>query len=108
MGKGYALLYGFRKSRGDIVVFFDGDLDIDPRQITLLINTLLNNGADIAIASKWHPQSKTTATPIRKLLSEEFYAPTRLLLRLRMSNAWKLGHNWIYLVDSMIFVKPGG
>ncbi len=86
MGKGFALLYGFRKSRGDIVVFFDSDLDIDPRQIPLLINTLRSSQADIVITSKWHPQSRTIATPLRKFLSRAFYALTRLFLRLKVSD----------------------
>ncbi len=86
IGKGFALIYGFRRSRGDIVIFFDGDLDIDPRQIPLLINTLENNSADIAITSKWHPQSETIATPLRKFLSRSFYALTRLLLGLNVSD----------------------
>ena len=86
MGKGFALLYGFKKSRGDIVVFFDGDLDIDPRQIHLLVNTLRSNGVDIAITSKWHPQSRTIATPLRKFLSRAFYALTKLFLGLKVSD----------------------
>jgi len=86
VGKGFALLYGFRRSRGDIAVFFDADLDIDPRQITLLVEALLKSGADIAITSKWHPQSKTIATPLRKFLSKSFYALTKLLLGLKVSD----------------------
>jgi len=86
MGKGFALLYGFKKSRGDVVVFFDGDLDIDPRQIHLLVNTLRSNGVDIAITSKWHPESRTIATPLRKFLSRSFYALARLLLGLKVSD----------------------
>jgi len=84
-GKGFALLYGFKKSRGEIVVFFDSDLDIDPRQIHLLVNTLRSNGIDIVITSKRHPQSRTIATPIRKFLSKSFYALTRLFLELKVS-----------------------
>ena len=68
------------------MVFFDGDLDIDPRQILLLLSVLRNNDADIAITSKWHPQSKTIATPSRKFLSRSFYALTRLLLGMRLSD----------------------
>ena len=86
MGKGFALIYGFKRSRGDIVVFFDGDLDIDPRQIQLLVDTLRNNGVDIAITSKWHPQSRTTATPLRRFLSRAFNALAKLLLGLRVSD----------------------
>ena len=86
MGKGFALLYGFKKSRGDIVVFFDGDLDIDPRQIHLLTSTLVRSRADIVITSKWHPQSRTITTPIRKFLSKAFYALARLFLGLKVSD----------------------
>jgi len=86
MGKGFALLYGFRRCKGDIVVFFDGDLDIDPRQIHLLVSSLRDNGVDIVITSKWHPQSRTIATPLRKFLSRAFYTLTRLLLGLRVSD----------------------
>ena len=86
MGKGFALLYGFRRSSGSLIVFFDGDLDIDPRQILLLLNTLKNSNADIVITSKWHPSSKTIATPIREFLSKAFYAIVRLLVGLRVGD----------------------
>ena len=86
MGKGVALIYGFKKSRGDIVVFYDGDLDIDPRQITLLVSALRITNSDIVITSKWHPQSKLIATPLRRFLSKSFYALVRLLLGLRVSD----------------------
>jgi len=86
MGKGFALLHGYRRSQGDIVVFFDGDLDIHPKQIPLLVNLLRNSQADIAITSKWHPQSKTTATPLRKFLSKSFHALARLLLGVKVTD----------------------
>ena len=86
MGKGFALLYGYRRSRGDIIVFFDGDLDIDPRQIKLLVKALRKNNADAAITSKWYPGSRTIATTLRKFLSITFYALARLLLGLRISD----------------------
>ncbi len=86
MGKGFALIYGYRRSRGRIIVFLDGDLDIDPRQVWLLLAALAKHRADIAITSKWHPQSKTIATPIRKLLSKSFIALERLVLGIRLSD----------------------
>ncbi len=86
MGKGFVLLYGFRRSHGNIVVFIDGDLDIDPRQIILLVNILASNTTDIVITSKWHPQSKTITTPLRKFLSRAFNTLTKLLLGLKISD----------------------
>lgn len=86
MGKGYALIYGFRKSSGDIIVFFDSDLDIDPRQIILLVNILKRNAVDIVITSKWHPYSKTISSFSRKFLSRAFYILTRILLGIKLND----------------------
>jgi len=46
----------------------------------------MSNGVDIAITSKWHPQSRTIATPIRKFLSRAFYALTKFFLGLKVSD----------------------
>ena len=81
-GKGYALIYGFRHSRGRRIVFFDGDLDVPEKQIKVLIKGL--NRADCVVTSKWHPASKTVASPSRWLLSKCFNLLTRLLTGLRL------------------------
>lgn len=81
-GKGYALLYGFKHSRGENVVFFDGDLDIHENQICILLNGLKKS--DCVVTSKWHPASKTIASPIRRLLSKTFNLLTRLLTGIRL------------------------
>lgn len=39
-GKGYALKKGFERSRGDVIVFFDSDLDIPPFQIHRFLRAL--------------------------------------------------------------------
>ncbi len=85
-GKGAALLAGYRRSRGDIVVFFDADLDIDPRQIPLLVRALHATGADAVVTSKWHPRSRTEASPTRWFLSRAFHALERLLLGVRVTD----------------------
>jgi len=86
MGKGYALIHGFKKSRGEVVVFFDGDLDIDPRQIILLVDVITRRNADVAITSKWHPLSKTTASVTRRLLSHAFYTLVKVLTGLKVGD----------------------
>ena len=83
-GKGYALIYGYKHSRGDIIVFFDADLDIDPNQIPLLIETLRSNGSDTVVTSKWHPRSRTKARLTRWFLSRAFYALAKLFLGINL------------------------
>jgi dolichol-phosphate mannosyltransferase len=76
-GKGFAIRTGFYHADGDIVIFIDSDLDVDPTQIGEYVKAL--ESADMVIASKWHPQSEIEMTSSRRLLSHGFNALVRLL-----------------------------
>ena len=69
-GKGHAVKMGVLNSRGDVVCFLDGDLDISPSEIKNYIKEL--EGCDLVIASKTHPLSVVTAPFVRKMLSKMF------------------------------------
>jgi dolichol-phosphate mannosyltransferase len=75
-GKGYAVRQGVLHSRGDVVMFLDGDLDIAPDSIKDYVESL--GTADLVIASKRHPQSSVIIPRSRALLSRAF----NLLIRL--------------------------
>ena len=49
-GKGWAVREAFKRSRGDLVVFIDGDMDIHPRMIRRLLPHI--NEFDIVVAKK--------------------------------------------------------
>mgnify|MGYP000624971138 CR=1 FL=1 len=85
-GKGHALLYGYKYAKGDIIIFYDADLDIPVQQLTLLIKTAQKTNADLIITSKWHPKSKTKTTKLRKLQSKTFNLLERLLLGIKQSD----------------------
>jgi glycosyltransferase involved in cell wall biosynthesis len=85
-GKGAAFLYGFRHSKGDIVVLFDSDLDIPPDQIIILLSAMNKTGADVVITNKWHPLSNTIATKYRKFLSRSYNMLVRLFTGLRFTD----------------------
>src|SRR5690606_13381194 len=70
MGKGYAVKTGIVKTRGELVMFTDGDLDISPDMISEYIRQL--EDCDLVIASKRHPLSKYNAPASRKFLSRAF------------------------------------
>ena len=84
VGKGFALKYGFEHTTGDIVVFLDSDRDISPKQIVRYVGGA--ERADIVIASKWHPKSRTEMPLIRKFLSHGFHLMVMLLTGLRVSD----------------------
>lgn len=68
-GKGHALRYGFQKSRGDLILFFDAGGDFHPEEIKKFIDYLETNKADVVIGSKRHPLSKLDYPLRRKFLS---------------------------------------
>ncbi len=68
-GKGHALKFGFEKSSGDTVAFFDAGLDFPPAQIGEFLKILEESGADLVIGSKRHPQSKVVYPWHRRLVS---------------------------------------
>jgi glycosyltransferase involved in cell wall biosynthesis len=74
-GKATALMLGFKKAEGDIVITIDGDLQDDPIEIPKFINKI-NNGFDLV--SGWKvkrhdPISKTFPSKVfNKLLSISF------------------------------------
>lgn len=84
MGKGFAIKTGFLQCRGDAVVFADSDLDIDLRQITGYLETL--KGADIVVASKWHPKSRVYIPLLRRFLSYNFNILVRLLTGIQVKD----------------------
>lgn len=69
-GKGCAVKKGILETSGDVVIFLDGDLDINSNCIIKYINELADS--DLVIASKAHPNSKVDCPILRRLLSRAF------------------------------------
>jgi glycosyltransferase involved in cell wall biosynthesis len=82
MGKGNAIKTGFANAEGDFIVVIDSDLDVNPSAIPSYVEALKTN--DIAVASKWHPQSRTEVTLKRRILSFGFNALSRLLTGIKL------------------------
>ncbi|ALV63855.1 Glycosyltransferase [Thermococcus sp. 2319x1] len=84
-GKGYALKKGFEKSKGEIIVFFDADLDIPPFQIRRFLKTL-QNGCDVVIGSKYLPGARVRYSERRRLFSIWYRTLVKMLLKLDVSD----------------------
>ncbi len=83
-GKGSALKFGTRYARGEFVVFMDSDADVRPDLVEQYVEILKD--ADIAIASKWHPESKVSTPLTRRFLSHGFHCLVMLLTGVRVSD----------------------
>lgn len=82
IGKGFALKNGFSNASGNIIVFLDSDLEIDPTQVGNLLKAMRDNDSEIAIGSKRHRGSNIAYPFSRKILSTGYYIIIRLLFNL--------------------------
>lgn len=85
-GKGFAVRFGMLQGTGDVIGFIDGDLDIDPTGISMLINHMLWYDADIIVGSKLHPVSKVMYPFMRKVLSWGYRSIIRVLFGLKVKD----------------------
>lgn len=85
-GKGYAIKYGVKKAKGNIIGFIDAGMDLDPKEISLMLNIMDWNNADIVIGSKLHPDSIVNYPASRKILSWGYRTIIRILFRLNVKD----------------------
>lgn len=78
-GKGYAVQYGMLKARGDVIGFIDAGMDLDVTGISMLLNYMLLEDADIVIGSKLHPDSVVKYPLQRRILSWGYRMLTQIL-----------------------------
>jgi glycosyltransferase involved in cell wall biosynthesis len=68
---GRALQTGFRNSKGDIIVVLDIDLSYSAEYIQVMVDRLIEESADIVIASPYMKGGKVTAVPFgRRIMSK--------------------------------------
>lgn len=82
-GKGYAVRHGILQARGAIVMFTDADLSAPMEEAERLF-AAIENGADIAIGSRWLDRSRQTLQqPLyRRFFGRCFNWLTRLVMHL--------------------------
>lgn len=78
-GKGFAIKHGVEKAKGDIIGFIDAGMDIDPTEISIMLDIMEWNKADVVIGSKLHPESKVNYPLIRKIFSWGYRTLTHIL-----------------------------
>ena len=78
-GKGFAIKYGVEKAKGDIIGFIDAGMDLNPSEISIMLDIMDWNSADIVVGSKLHPESKVSYPFVRKILSWGYRTLTHIL-----------------------------
>ena len=85
-GKGNAIKCGVEKASGDYIAFLDSDLDLPAEQLKEYVIALIQDKADVVIASKMHKDSKIEYPAIRKVISFGYYCMLRVLFHLNVKD----------------------
>ena len=85
-GKGFALKLGIKEAKGDIIGFIDAGMDLDPSEISIMLDIMNWNNADIVLGSKLHPESKVKYPPARKILSWGYRTLTHILFGFKVKD----------------------
>lgn len=80
-GKGFAIKYGVEKAKGDIIGFIDAGMDLDPAEISIMLDLMEWKNAHIVVGSKLHPDSKVNYPRSRKILSWGYRTIVKILFR---------------------------
>ena len=88
IGKGGAIIEGFKVARGDIVGFLDADGATHIKSVDTLLNFLINNGIDGVIASRWLPDAKRIGydSKLRVIASRSFNILVKILFQLNFKD----------------------
>ena len=82
MGKGFALLHGFRHAHGALIGFIDADMELHPRSLAAFVRVLEKGSYDIVVGSKRHPESEVVYPAFRRLQSWVYQVLIRVLFNL--------------------------
>jgi len=86
-GKGSAIKLGVKEAKGDIIGFIDAGMDLDPSEISIMLDIMDWNNADIVLGSKLHPESKVHYPPARIILSWGYRILTHFLFGFKVKDS---------------------
>ncbi|MCL4418686.1 glycosyltransferase [Patescibacteria group bacterium] len=85
-GKGSAIKLGVEKASGDIIGFIDAGMDLNPAEISIMIDIMNWNKSDVVVGSKLHPESKVSYPMTRKILSWGYRTLTHMLFGFKVKD----------------------
>ena len=71
-GKSFSVRKGIRRSRGDIIVIQDGDMEYDPRDIPKLLAPILKGEADVVCGSRFLNAKRPLGMALPNWIANQF------------------------------------
>lgn len=85
-GKGYAVRFGMKEAKGDLISFLDAGRDISPKGIMMLMAHMEWYNADVIVGSKRHPASLVNYPFFRKILSTGYHILVKIAFNLPLTD----------------------
>lgn len=85
-GKGYAVRFGMKHAKGDLVSFLDAGMEISPAGIMMLMAHMEWYNADIIVGSKRHPASRVNYPILRRILSIGYHAFSKIFINIYVTD----------------------
>jgi glycosyltransferase involved in cell wall biosynthesis len=85
-GKGFAVRYGMKEARGDLILFLDAGREIGPKGIMMLMAHIDWYNADIIVGSKRHPVSQVNYPFVRRIFSIGYHILIKILFGLSITD----------------------
>lgn len=79
------LAASFRKADKEFIVFMDADLSTDLRHLEQLVESL-EEGADVAVGSRWLPDSRVSRSGYRKAISSVYNSIIRTVFKSKIKD----------------------
>lgn len=96
LGKGAAVRTGFSKSKGDILLIQDADLELDPRDIPRLLNAMRDLEIQFVNGSRYLPGIARPISSYKRFLANRFFTLlTSVLIDVKLTDmacGYKLVH----------------
>jgi len=81
-GKGFALMHGIARARGDLIAFIDADMELDPEGVGRFVRIRNDGDWDVVVGSKRHHDSQVSYPALRRVQSWAYQQLVRVLFRL--------------------------
>lgn len=85
-GKGYAVRYGMKYAKGDLISFIDAGMEISPKSLMMLLAHMEWYEADVVVGSKRHPVSRVNYPLLRHVLSLGYHFIVKVLFGLKLTD----------------------
>jgi glycosyltransferase involved in cell wall biosynthesis len=85
-GKGYAVRYGMKQAKGDLISFLDAGMDISPKGVMMLMSHMDWYNADVIVGSKRHPVSRVNYPILRRIMSVVYHIVVKVLFDLPLTD----------------------